>query len=520
VGPSGSDTDGLEDALTYHGPVNLRGALANDYIAPFVRLIDEVGADNVWRSAALVGVDALAELPDSAAPLFSGSETSLLQLGTAYSTFANMGRRSGRLDVLNGAIVPETVLEITTISGSVVRELSTPQSAVIVSEPLAYLVNHVLSDESARWPSLGYPNALEVGQTVAAKVGSADDHRQVWAVGYNPNRVVLVWMGNRGESDVTLPEQVAAGLWHAMYKYSTRGIQFGSWTKTAGITEMKVCSPSGMLPSADCPLVVSDIFLFGNEPSMPDNLYITARVNRETGLLATVFTPPELVEERTYMDVPAEARAWAAAAGIQLAPQYYDAIQLQRVDPRVKISEPVLFSVVSGRVNILGTADIADFASYQVQVGEGINPVGWQQLGSSGTKPVTDGLLAVWETTDLNGLYAIRLSVVDGQRNIHTAIIQVTVDNTPPACRITYPEDGSTVQPVRGGVTLNALVEDQVGITRVEWWVDGKLAQRQTSMPFVYQLEAVSGSHSVYMKIWDSAGNKTTTEVVSFKIKP
>jgi hypothetical protein len=339
-------------------------------------------------------------------------------------------------------------------------------------------------------------------------------------VGYNPNRLVLVWIGNRGESDVTLPEQVAAGLWHAMYKYSTRGIKFDGWPKTAGITEMKVCSPSGMLPSADCPLVVSDIFLFGNEPSMPDNLYITARVNRETGLLATVFTPPELVEERTYMDVPAEARAWAAAAGIQLAPQYYDAIQLQRVDPRVKISEPVLFSVVSGRVNILGTADIADFASYQVQVGEGINPVGWQQLGSSGTKPVTDGLLAVWETTDLNGLYAIRLSVVDGQRNIHTAIIQVTVDNTPPAGRITYPEDGSTVQPVRGGVTLNALVEDQVGITRVEWWVDGKLAQRQTSMPFVYQLEAVSGSHSVYMKIWDSAGNKTTTEVVSFKIKP
>lgn len=518
--PSGRDTDGLDDALTYHGPVNLRGALANDYISPIVRLIDEVGADNVWRSAALIGVDALVELPNSAFPLFSGSETSLLQLGTAYSTFANMGRRSGRLDAVNGAIVPETVLEITTNSGGVVRKLSTPQSTVIVSEPLAYLVNHVLSDESARWPSLGYPNALEIGQTVAAKIGNADDHRQVWAVGYNPNRLVLVWMGNRGTADAQLPEQVAAGLWHAMYKYSTRGIQFGGWAIPAGITEMKVCSPSGMLPTADCPVVVSDIFLFGNEPSTPDTLYITSRVNRETGLLATVFTPPELVEERTYMDVPAEARGWAAAAGIELAPQYYDAIQMQRVDPLVKISEPVLFSVVSGRVNILGTAAITDFDSYQVQVGEGINPSAWQQLGSSATKPVTDGSLAVWETTDLNGLYAIRLSVVDGQRNIHTAIIQVTVDNTPPAGRITYPEDGSTVQPLRGGVTLNALVEDQVGITRVEWWADGRLALRQNSAPFVYQLEAVSGSHSVYLKIWDSAGNQATTEVVSFKIKP
>lgn len=518
--PSSSDTDNFKDGLAYHGPVNLRGALANDYMTPITRLVDEIGAQNVWQSAALVGVDALAQSPDSAAPLYSGSETSLLQLGTAYSTFANMGRRSGRMDAVNGVILPETVLEITTVSGSIVREQAPTQNTVIISEQLAYLVNHVLSDENARWPSLGYPNALEVGQTVAAKVGSADDHHEVWAVGYNPNRLVLVWMGNRGVEGMELPEQVAAGLWHAMYKYSTRGSSFGGWAMPAGITEMKVCSPSGMLPTADCPVIVSDVFLFGNEPSTTDTLYITARVNRETGLLATVFTPPELVEERTYLDVPAEARAWAAAAGIELAPQYYDAIQLQRVDPLANISEPALFSVVSGRVNILGTADIADFASYQVQVGEGINPANWQQLAGIKTKPVEHGVLAVWDTTDLNGLYAIRLSVVDGQRNIRTAIIQVTVDNTSPTGRITYPLDGAKVQPVRGGVTLNAQVEDQVGIARVEWWVDGKLALQQTAAPFVFQLEAVSGSHSVFLKIWDNAGNQATSEKVSFKIKP
>jgi membrane peptidoglycan carboxypeptidase len=518
--PSGSGTPGLEDELTYHGAVNLRGALANDYIVPIARLVDEIGADNVWNSAALVGVDALAVFPNSATPLFSGSETSLFQLATSYSTFANQGWRSGRLDAVSGAIVPETVLEITTTSGSIVRAHSIAQSTVIVSEPLAYMVNHVLSDESARWPSLGYPNALEVGQPVAAKVGSAGNHQQVWTVGYNANRLVLVWMGNRGTVGTELPEKVAAGLWHAVYTYVTRDTQFDGWAIPAGITETRVCSPSGMLPTVDCPLVVSDVFLFGNEPSATDTLYFTARVNRETGLLATVFTPPELVEERTYMNVPAEARAWAATAGIELAPQYYDAIQMQRVDPLVKISEPAIFSVVSGRVNILGTADIADFTSYQVQVGEGINPSAWQQLGSSATKAVEDGLLAVWETTGLDGLYAIRLNVVDSQRNIQTAIIQVTVDNTPPSGRITYPEDGSTVQPVRGGVTMNALVEDQVGIARVEWWVDGKSVLRQTSAPFVYQLDVVSGSHTVYLKIWDSAGNSTITEAVNFKIKP
>lgn len=518
--PSSPDVGVFEEEIIHHGAVNLRAALANNYLGPMVRLINEIGAANIWRAAALVGLESMADAPDDVTPLFTGGDTSLLQLGSAYSTFANMGTRIGRRDPVSGALVPETVLGVSTISGGVLVEQSAPQRQVILSEPLAFLVNHVLSDESARWPSLGYPNALEVGQMVAAKVGSAEDHRQVWAVGYTPQRVVLIWMGNRAANAVELPEQMAAGLWHAIFKYSTRGSQFEGWAMPAGITEMKVCSPSGMLPTADCPQVVSDIFLYGNEPSMPDTLYKTLKVNRETGMLATVFTPPELVEERTYLDVPPEARAWAEAAGIELAPQGYDAIQAQRVDPNVKISEPALFAVVSGRVNIRGTVNIEDFASYQVQVGEGINPDVWQQVGSTATQPVEKGTLVMWDTTGLDGLYAIRLSVVDQQNLIRSAVIQVTVDNTPPTGRITYPLEGSNVQPVRGGVTLNAVVEDLVGIDRVEWWADGKLALAQTSAPYAYLLEAVSGSHSVYLKIWDRAGNLTVTEKVSFRVSP
>jgi len=518
--PSSVDAGTTDTTLTYNGAVNLRTAIANDYLNPITRLIREIGAVNVWRAAVLVGMDSMSSAPNDASPLFAGSDTSLLQMGTAYSTFANMGSRSGRLDPLTDSIVPETVLRVTTVTGRVLQERSDLQTSVILDEPLAYLVNHVLSDESARWPSLGYPNELEIGDTVAAKVGSADEHRQVWTVGYNPDRVVLVWIGARNETGVALPERVAAGLWHALFKFATRDSQFNGWNVPAGITEMKVCSPSGMLPTADCPEIVTDIFLYGNEPSMPDTLFRAVKINRETGLLATVFTPPELVEERTYLDVPVEARAWAEAAGIDLLPQGYDTIQVQRADPQVNISDPVLYSAVSGRVIIRGTVDINDFASFQVQVGEGINPASWQQVGSPGTRPVTDGLLATWDTTDLNGLYAIRLSVIDNQNLIQTAIIQVTVDNTPPMGKITYPADGAQVQPVRGGVTLNAVVEDQVGIDRVQWWVDGKQVFTQTSPPFVYQLGATSGSHSAYLKIRDSAGNETVTDTVEFLIKP
>ena len=172
--PSSLDAGTTDTTLTYTGAVNLRTAISNDYLNPVARLIREIGAVNVWRAAVLVGMDAMSSAPNDAAPLFAGSDTTLLQLGTAYSTFANMGSRSGRLDPMTDSIVPETVLRVTTVTERVLQERSDLQTSVILDEPLAYLVNHVLSDDSARWPSLGYPNELEIGETVAAKVGSVD----------------------------------------------------------------------------------------------------------------------------------------------------------------------------------------------------------------------------------------------------------------------------------------------------------------------------------------------------------
>ncbi len=508
------------DAAEYRGAVNLRGALANDYLNPITRLLSEIGAGNVWRSGAAVGLRSLESAPEDATILFTGAETTLLQLGTAYSTFANSGVRSGILNPETGAIEPQTVQKIVTTSDRVIFEQDSAQRSTIMEATLAYLVNHVLSDESARWPSLGYPNELEIGSPVAAKTGSANDNHQVWTLGYDPNRLVLIWMGSRGSSGSPLDVHMPAGIWHAMFKYATRGSRFNGWDMPPGITEMKVCSPSGMLPTENCPEVVTDVFLYGNEPVMPDTLYTRAKVNRETGALATVFTPAELVEERVYLNVPLQAREWAEETGLELVPQGYDAIQTVGSDPQVNINQPALFSAVGGRVNIRGSAAIDDFSSYQVQVGEGINPETWLQVGTTSTLEVNDGLLAVWDTGNLNGLYAIRLSVVDQNNRIRTALTQVTVDNTAPRVSITYPLAGTQVEPVRGGVTLSAAVEDLVGISEVEWWIDGERVITQTAPPFVYQLRATSGKHTAYLKARDTAGNQVTMDEITFQIKP
>ena len=194
----------------------------------------------------------------------------------------------------------------------------------------------------------------------------------------------------------------------------------------AGVTAMNVCSPSGLLPSANCPEIVNEVFLSGNEPHQPDNLYRKFAINRETGLLATVFTPPQLVEERVYFVMPPEARLWAESAGVPIPPDTYDAIQPPALDPDVNISAPALYEEVQGKVKISGTAAGADFASYRLLVGKGLNPQEWIEIAESSTS-VSDGLLAEWDTQGLSGLYAVQLVVTRTDQRVDTAVIQVTI---------------------------------------------------------------------------------------------
>jgi membrane peptidoglycan carboxypeptidase len=506
----------------YHGPVSLRSALANDYLVPIVEEVRQVGAFNAWNLASLLGWTSMGRVADNEQPLFSGAKTSFLNVASAYSSLANAGIRVGILDTADDQIKPNLVLKVITTTRRVILENTSPDTSKVLSESLAYLINHVLSDESARWPSLGFPNALEIGQTAASKIGQVADARQVWTIGYTPQRLTLVWIGaaNPTEESPRLDPRIAAGLWHAVIRQSLLNIENPGWNAPAGVTLVNVCVPSGMLPSQDCPNTRDEVFLIGNEPFLADTLYEQVKVNRETGQRATVFTEPGLIEEQLFINVPNYARQWALESGLAVAPTGYDAIPFSEENPEVSITSPALFGAVSGKVNIMGNADASNFSSYSVQVGEGINPDSWVQVGASTQAGVLDAKLAEWDTTGLEGLYAIRLTVIDANQGVQTAVIQVTVDNTPPSVKVTNPGANQIVEGVHGSVTLSAVVQESVGLSTLEWWLDGVKVASQNTGPFVYVMDAVKGNHKLEIKAIDTAGNITTSEKIVFTIAP
>jgi hypothetical protein len=286
----------------------------------------------------------------------------------------------------------------------------------------------------------------------------------------------------------------------------------------AGISTLDVCEPSGMLPTPLCPSVVSEVFLTGSEPTYPDTLYRVYQVNRETGRLATVFTPPEMVEERVYLSVPPQALDWARSAGLPMPPDAYDVISHSPPSSAsAQILSPGMFAYVGGKVSIAGSAAGDDFDFYRLQAGQGLNPQAWIQIGEDTGTPVVNGALGEWDTRGLNGLYALQLLVVREDQRIDTAIIQVTVDNQAPQVTIVQPAGNATLTASPGatwpvGTIIEALAEDDLGLAQVEFHLDGEWVATLREPPFVIAWKIPPGQHRLLVTAVDLAGNAEAAE--------
>ncbi len=527
--------------VSFLGPMRLRMALANDYVVPSLQMLEQIGPENVWRIAPQLGLPSLggqSSLAGYDLPL-DGGQVTLLEVVHAFTIFNNQGILAGEETTespsANGAapLRPIALLQVFTTDGTAWTSPSVPQTRPVVSAQLAYLVHHVLSDAAARWPTLGHPNLLEIGRPTAAKLGATLAGRDAWTVGYIPQLAVGVWVGVKDAADVEggpqaplenspagIPVTIPAGLWRAIMQSASRDLPIEDWEQPLGISQMDVCDPSGMLPTVDCPTVVSEVFLNGNEPTQLDTLYQKLEINRETGRLATVFTPPELIDERVYLIVPPEAVTWATEAGLPTPPDNYDLVFVPS-NPAgpVRISEPEMFAYVSGTVILRGAASGAGFDFYRLQIGQGLNPKSWTQLGDDRRTAIENGQLGSWNTEGLAGLHAIQLLVVRDDQRVESATIQVTVDNMPPDILVLNPLPRQVFDyPAERLTTLQVEAADDLALARVSFFINEKLIDTLAEPPYALPWSLRPGEYDLQVVAYDEAGNSAEAEI-SFSVE-
>jgi penicillin-binding protein 1C len=500
----------------YLGPRTLRSALAQSRNIPAVKVLDMVGVGNVIRTAHAMGINTLNQDLDyyGLSLTLGGGEVWLLDLTYAYSVFANGGVMMGQPAKLPRPgyreLDPVSILRVEDSKGQVLEQYTQPEVRTVtladgkeLTPQEAYLLTDVLSDNNARAPVFGSNSALRLSRPAAAKTGTTTDFRDVWTIGYTPQIVTGVWVGN---NDNTPMEGVssshgAAPIWHNIMEriynegYAERllGQVEEKFARPTGLTRVEVCAVSGLLPNEHCPNRVNALFIEGTEPTEYCNVHRVERVNRQTGKLATACTPPELVEERVYEVYPPEAADWVREQGIPQPPTQRD--EIYGCGPgsgEVALNDPTLGGHVRGVVAIRGNARAGDFAFYRLEFGEGLNPSAWSQIGGDHYNQVDNNVLEFWDVRGLqDGLYTLQLTVVENSQNFRRATIYVTVDNTPPEAYVSYPWPGRVyeLEAADEWANLAADVSDNVQVDKVEFYVDDELFDFTVVEPYAVKWE-------------------------------
>lgn len=321
--------------LFEHGPVLVREALASSYNIPAVIALEHIGMQRFVQFVSTLGLDNLeANTEVDLSITLGGGEVRLIDLAEAYSAFANTGYD----------IEPQYILKITDADGNILFEYDPPPlTRRLLDERIAYIITDILSDNNARLPSFGVNSPLNIGFPAAAKTGTTTDFRDNWVMGYTPDLVVGVWVGNANNApmiDVT-GVSGAGPIYNLFMRTVKRGETSPDFIKPQGLTELEICRLSGLLPTEYCSHRTHEIFITGTEPTEFDTFHQMFTVDIETGLIATENTPPENIVEQVFLILPQEARDWAVRNGVRqppidaklVAPDDNETVRLLSPDP-------------------------------------------------------------------------------------------------------------------------------------------------------------------------------------------
>lgn len=319
--------------LVENGPVSLREALASSYNIPAVIALERVGVSALVNLLTEAGVDTLVGRDADLSITLGGNEVTLYDLAQAYAIFPRGGT----------FIEPTLIQRVETADGALLYEYQPPtQTRRVLDERVAYLITHILSDNAARQPAFGAVNPLMIGRPAAAKTGTTTDYRDNWVVGYTPDLVVGVWVGNADNRPLVNVTGVsgAGPIWNQFMRAVTRGTPPRAFPVPDGLVTVTVCVPSGLLPTALCPRTRDELFIDGTQPTQPDTWYQVVGWDRRTGQPATAATPPEALRQQVMLVLPPEARDWALRYGIPQPPEealptsaHADALRLTSPDP-------------------------------------------------------------------------------------------------------------------------------------------------------------------------------------------
>ena len=267
----------------FRGDVTVRRALANSLNIPAVELLQRVGVKNALDLAKAMGITTLSDPARYGLSLvLGGAEVELFELTRAYGVLATGGLMTpthpilkiqdklGKLIYSYNSYTKEEIESTNNVDEPYRSELvGGNEVRRVVTDDVAYLTTHILSDNEARKEIFGSSGALFPAIAAAVKTGTTDDYRDAWTIGYTPDIVVGVWIGNNDNSPMgkVAGSIGAAPIWRKMIDFMGKSSR--SFPRPAGIVEVEICKTSYERACNACNSEdrYKEVFIKGTEPT-------------------------------------------------------------------------------------------------------------------------------------------------------------------------------------------------------------------------------------------------------------
>ena len=306
----------------FHGITQLRFALGNSYNIPAVKMLAVNGVENFVASSSAFAITTFKDSKNYGLSLtLGGGEVKMTEFAQAFSAFANRGipkKLNAILEVKNkkGEILykykdPNFIKEIK-------KPLSSPNFFAIqgnraISPETAFLISHILLDNNARSAAFGSSSFLVItNKAVSVKTGTTNDKKDNWTIGYTPNFLAAVWVGNNDNTPMhpylTSGITGAAPIWNKVMTFVLKN-QTDLWpVRPQDVVGRQVCWETGNIMSKNPDGTESckarfEYFIKGTE-NISDEVKIektVVPVNRDTGKMTTVDDPAHEMKEKNII---------------------------------------------------------------------------------------------------------------------------------------------------------------------------------------------------------------------------
>ncbi|MFH0873787.1 MAG: PBP1A family penicillin-binding protein [Candidatus Komeilibacteria bacterium] len=499
-----------------YGPVSIRQALAGSLNIPAVKALYLADPVKVIELLKNFGYTSFTDASRYGLSLvLGGGEVELIEHTNGYAALAREGVYQKYYDVL----------KVEDSTGRVLEEKEQPEQKRILEAQVVREITNILSDNDARAYIFGVNNNLTLGgRPVAAKSGTTNDYKDSWLMGYTPQLVTGVWVGNNNNK----PMNQATGANAAGPIWQSYMAKILAAYPAVGFTapETTVCDK---------------IMICGQLARE-----VTIPVDRVTGQPATAATPPENIEQRTVKEVhdilqyadkndplnpsypahpeqdpqyenwEAPVRKWAQTNG------YVSSLPNQGVNDRIKISwvEPSNNDQLSGQsIHLAVGADAPD----------GISRADYylnnQFLGSSSKPPfdITVSQQASWPS----GTQSLRAIVYDSIGASNSASLTVNISQmiiTAPKIQWTSPQNYTVYTTETWPKTISATLDSISTVAKIDFYyvfgdqtnfagVIDKPTSPVISIPL--KQNGPKGNYKFYLITTDSAGGVHTSDSIS-----